>query len=105
MNKIKSTKSKIVVSFEFGTNLRPESTNTISRTKELAQNEIFATDTLDISPKEVDKLGTDYEANVNAYSKGKAKDLKFLDCNHLQDKIANLLGGKHVIECDLLKMK
>lgn len=105
MNKIKSTKSKIVVSFEFGTNLGPQSTNTISRTKELTQNEMFATDTLDISPEEVDKLGTDYEANVNAYSKGKAKDLKFLDCNHLQDKIANLLGGKHVIECDLLKMK
>ncbi len=66
---------------------------------------MFATDTLNITPEAVDKLGTDYDANVNVFSKGKPNDLNFLDCPPLQDKITNLLGGNHVIKCGLLKVK
>lgn len=105
LKKIKSTKSKIAISFEFGTELGPDSTNMISDTVELSKPEMFATDTLNITPEAVDKLGTDYDANVNVFSKGKKDELNFLDCQPLQDKISNLLGGNHIIKCDLLKLK
>ncbi len=105
LKKLKSTKSKIGVSFEFGTELGPDSTNMISDTVELTKPDMFATDTLNITPEAVDKLGTDYDANVNVFSKGKASDLNFLDCPPLQDKITNLLGGNHIIKCDVLKLK
>jgi hypothetical protein len=105
LKKLKSTKSKIGVSFEFGTELGPDSTNMISDTIELAKPQMFATDILNITPEAVDKLGTDYDVNVNVFSKGKESDLNFLDCPPLQDKITNLLGGNHIIKCDLLKLK
>lgn len=105
LKKIKSTKSKIAVSFEFGTNLGPDSTNTISNTVELTKPEMFATDILNISPEDVDKLGTKYDVNVNVFSKGKESDYNFLDCPPLQDNIEQLLGGNHTIKCDLLKTK
>ena len=105
LKKIKATKSKIVVSFEFGTDLGPDSTNMISDTVELTKPDMFATDTLKITPEDVDKLGTEYDANVNVFSKGKKDDLNFLDCKSLHEKITNLLGANHVIECDLLKLK
>jgi hypothetical protein len=105
LKKVKSTKSKIVVSFEFGTELGPDSANMISDTLELTKPDLFATDILNITPEQVDKLGTVYDVNVSVYSKGKAKDLNFLDCPPIHDKITNLLGGVQEIKCDLLKLK
>ena len=105
LKKLKSTKSKIAVSFEFGTNLGPDSTNMISDTVELDKPEMFATDILNIKSEDVDKLGTKYDVNVNVFSKGKENDYNFLDCPPIQSNIDQLLGGNHTIKCDLLKTK
>ncbi|MDX1958344.1 MAG: hypothetical protein SFU98_07210 [Leptospiraceae bacterium] len=104
LKKLKSTKSKIGLTFMFDNEGQPDSKDSISESVELSFPQVIATDTLNIPQEKFDKLKPGYEINVNAYSKGKESDLNFLHCDVLSGKLDKLLGGTHTINCDLLKL-
>lgn len=96
--------NKIGVSFEFGTELGPESLNTISQQIELTAPGVIDTDSFGLAPDAVAKLGNDYEIQASGYSMSET-DLNFLDCNIIVGNFSNLRDRTHVMACDVLKLQ
>jgi hypothetical protein len=96
--------NKIGVSFEFGTELGPESPNAISQQIELTKPGLIDTESLGLTPDAVAKLGSDYEVQVNGYSTSET-DLNFLDCEIIVGNFSSLRDRTHVLACDVLKLE
>ncbi len=94
---------KIGVTFEFGTEMGPDSTNMISKVVELELPGVINTETFGFAPEEVADLGDTYDGQVSGYSVSET-ELNFLDCALVSGSIGDLRGKTHVLACDVLKL-
>lgn len=109
--KLKQTKRTVTVNFEFGTDLGPDSTNTVQASREIKGHKggKFSTKELKLTGKQLKKLGNNYEVNISAHSTHKGKNsLNLLNCEsegqpHVQSSIKDVLNKNIVLSCSLLK--
>jgi hypothetical protein len=104
LERLTRSNNKIGVSFEFGTQLGPESPNAISQQIELTKPGLINTDNLGLTPDAVAKLGSDYEVQINGYSTSET-DLNFLGCQIIVGSFSSLRDRTHVLACDVLKLE
>ncbi|MBK8285921.1 MAG: hypothetical protein IPK97_14195 [Ahniella sp.] len=95
--------NKIGVSFEFGTELGPDSPNMISKLVELEQPGVIDTESFGFAADDVAKLGEEYDAQAGGFSISET-DLNFLDCGSVFGSITALRGQTIVMSCDVLKL-
>lgn len=109
--KLKQAKRTVTVNFEFGTDLGPDSTNTVQASREVKGHKggKFSTKDLKLTGKQLKKLGNNYEVNISAHSTHKGKNsLNLLNCEsegqpHVQSSIKDVLNKNIVLSCSLLK--